>query len=366
MPDTSGSRHRVVFSLNQQTWDDAGRPDVVARLSALYDHDVVISDVPSDWTVPPEPDPTATARLVEVARTADALVVSHGSPLVDGGLLDQLPSVTFVGELEGDRFASRIDVAACAERGVRVVDTNNFCSYPVAEWALALTLMGLRNYGTLYRHAIVQHRLERPKEWIDGPGYANGELAGKTVGMLGFGHIARHLLKLLAPFQTRVLAYDPYVPPELGEVLGVTLTSLDRVLTVSDVVVCLVPITPRTEGMLGAHEFSLMKEGAVFVNVSRGKVVDTTALLARARSERIIACLDVTDPEPLPPDSPLLDVPSVILSPHIAGITDVGRARSLSLMLDELSRHFAGDETWYSILPRTLANRTGRPAPGES
>lgn len=357
---------RVVFSLNQRTWDDAGRPEVVERLRSLYDHEVVISDVPSGWTEPPKPDAAATDRLVEVARDADALVVSHGSPLVDGALLDQLPKVRFVGELEGDRFASRIDVAACSERGIPVVDTNNFCSYPVAEWALALTLMGLRNYGVLFRRAVIDRRSDRPPAWMSGPGYRNGELAEKTVGLLGFGHIGRHLRKLLAPFDARVYAYDPYVPRELGEALGVTLTTLDRVLSVSDVVVCLVPITPRTEGMLGAREFALMKEGAVFVNVSRGKVVDTAALLERAREEKVIACLDVSDPEPLPPDSPLRDVPSVILSPHIAGITDVGRARSLSLMLDELGRHFAGDETWYSILPHTLANRTGKPAAGES
>jgi phosphoglycerate dehydrogenase-like enzyme len=181
--------------------------------------------------------------------------------------------------------------------------------------------------------------------------------------MLGLGHIGRHLLKLLAPFNTGVYVYDPYVPPELGEILNVTLTSLDQVLALSDVVVCLVPITPRTEGMLGAREFSLMKDGAVFVNVSRGKIVDTNALVERARSGKLIACLDVTDPEPLPPESPLLKMPTVILSPHIASAVAGGLARSLSLMLDELARHFAGHETWFTIHSRTLANRTGRPAP---
>lgn len=359
MTEANG-RRRVVFAFNQQMWDDISTPELRARLDSQYDHSVAISDVPSGWTEAPPSDPVATAQLVKLAYNADALVVSHGAPLVDGRLLDQLPNVRFVGELEGDRFASRIDVEACSQRGIRVVDTNNFCSPPVAEWALALTLMGLRNYGSLFRRAVLEHRADRPDAWFDGVGYKQAELTGKTVGLVGFGHIGRHLMKLLAPFKAKVYAHDPYVPPELGDIYGVTFTSLNRLMSACDVVICLVPLTARTEGMLGREQVDLMKEGAVFVNVARGKVVDTEALVRRAQVGDLIVCLDVTEPEPLPSDSPLYDIPTVILSPHIAGVVAAGRPRSLSLMIDELGRHFAGDETWFSILPRTLANRYGR------
>ena len=363
MTDSREARPRVVFAFNGQMWDDVSTPDNLARLGTLFDYETAISDVPSGWTEPPKRAPEVTERLVGLARGASAIVVSHGSPLVDGELLARVPGVRFVGELEGDRFASRIDVEACVERGVRVVDTNNFCSPPVAEWALAMMLMGLRNYGFLFRRAVHEHRLDRPADWIDNVGYRNAELTGKTVGLIGFGHIGRHLMKLMAPFETKVYAYDPYVPPELGEVFGVTFTSLDQVMSRSDVVVCLVPLTPRTEGMVGSEQVDLMKDGAVFVNVARGKVVDNAALIRRARLGELIVCLDVNDPEPLHSDSPLFDIPTVILSPHIAGVVAAGRPRTLSLMIDELERHFAGHEPWFSILPRTLANRYGRPVP---
>lgn len=356
------ARPRVVFAFNQQMWDDIATHENRARLDSLFDYEVTISDVPSGWTTPPEEAPEQTDRLTHAARTAAALVVSHGSPLVDGELLDGMPGVRFVGELEGDRFASRIDVEACGERAVRVVDTNNFCSPPVAEWALALMLMGLRNYGSLFRRAVHEHRLDHPADWPANAGYRNAELAGKTVGLIGFGHIGRHLMKLMAPFGTTVFAYDPYVPPEFGEVFGVTFTSLDRVMSISDVVVCLVPLTPRTEGMVGRQQVDLMKNEVVFVNVARGKVVDNQALIRRAERGEIFLCLDVNDPEPLHEHSPLFDIPTTILSPHIAGVVAAGRPRTLSLMIDELERHFAGHEPWFSILPRTIANRAGRAA----
>src|SRR5262249_383516 len=160
----------------------------------------------------------------------------------------------FVGELEGDRFASRIDVEACLARGVRVVDTNNFASPPVAEWALALTLMGLRNYGAVFRRIVLDRATEHPPTWKSDPAYLNAELRGKTVGILGFGLIARSFIELLEPFETTIYVHDPYVPPEFAEIYRVTLTSLDNVLSLADVLVSTVPLTPRTEGMLGTRE----------------------------------------------------------------------------------------------------------------
>jgi len=125
------------------------------------------------------------------------------------------------------------------------------------------------------------------------------------------------------------------------------------------VVVNLVPLTPATDGMVGRREIDLLRRGAVFVNVGRGRTVDTAALTDRVRTGEVIACLDVTEPEPLPPASELIDLPTTILSPHIAGLVSAGHPRSLALMVDELTRHFAGHEPWFSILPRTVANRQG-------
>jgi phosphoglycerate dehydrogenase-like enzyme len=120
------------------------------------------------------------------------------------------------------------------------------------------------------------------------------------------------------------------------------------------VVFVLVPHTPATEGMLGATELGWLRPGAVLVNVSRGKVITSAALLDRLRAGDVIACLDVYDPEPLPLDSPLLDLDNVFLTPHIAGVTAESRRRFFSLMVDECLRHFGGYDPWSELTADTV------------
>jgi phosphoglycerate dehydrogenase-like enzyme len=354
-------RPRVVVACSGPTWERFRSDEELDRLAQLAELRVELVDVPSGWTEPPAPAPEAEARVVTAARGAVALLICHGAPLIRGELLDQVPTVRFVGELEGDRFASRIDLAACWSRGIRVVDTNNSMSYPVAEWALALILMGLRDYGSLWRKMVVDRALMGPGRPSSDFGFIHGELSGKTIGLIGFGHIGRRLVELLRPFHVQVFAHDPYVPIEVADASGVVLTSLDNALGLSDVVCCLVPLTPATRGLLGAEQIARLKPGSVFVNVSRGAVVDHDALLDRLRRGDIVACLDVFDPEPVPVSSPFRDLPNVLLSPHIASATAASSPRSLRLMIDELERYLAGHQTRFDLLPRTLENRRGFP-----
>src|SRR5262249_36009962 len=137
------------------------------------------------------------------------------------------------------------------------------------------------------------------------------------------------------------------------------------VMSRSDAVACLVPLTPATQGMIGRAQLDLLRPGSVFVNVSRGPVVDSQALIDRLRRGDVVAGLDVFDPEPIPCDSPIKDLPNVFLSPHMAGVTAACHPRNFQLAVDELARFFAGHETLYDVLPRTLANRRGEP-PGAS
>ena len=176
--------------------------------------------------------------------------------------------------------------------------------------------------------------------------------------MIGCGIIGRRLLELLMPFGCDIYIHDPYVPRELADIFDVTFTSLDQVME-QDVVVCLAPITPATKGMLGREQFARMADGSTFVNVSRGQIVDSAALIERLKGGRITACLDVFDPEPFPEDSPIRDLPNVFATPHTAAAAQDGRGRNLTIMVEELDRFFAGHETRYDLLPRTIANRTG-------
>ncbi|MEQ7006676.1 NAD(P)-dependent oxidoreductase [Actinopolymorpha sp. B17G11] len=328
-------------------------PADLARLEACAE--VRFADVTGHWstTDPPPNDPEAEQALAEFAADLDALVVCHGAPRVSDAVLSAAPRLRAVGDLEGDRFGARIDVAAATARDVAVIDTTHGSSYPVAEWALALAIIGLRDAARRFRTLMTDapHRkgdVARPRE-----------LTGRTVGLIGFGHIAWRLVELLAPFDVDLVAHDPYAPRELADALGMTYAPLDVVLAASEVVFCLAPLTPKTRGMLGARELDLLRPGCVFVNVSRGAIVDTAALVARLRRDDIVACLDVHDPEPIPVDAAVRGLPNVFLSPHIAGTTVESRTRFFQLMVHELERVFAGAEPRAMLTSRIVSVRNG-------
>jgi D-3-phosphoglycerate dehydrogenase len=335
--------------------------EAVARLDALAEWEWLASEGvctrPGVWGGPSE-DPADAERLIAGIGEVDALIVCHGSPLIDDAVLRAAPKLRLVGELEGDRFANRIDVGACAARGVRVVDTTHGSSLPVAEWALGLVLVGLRNAGAHFRRLIADDYYSPWRDHSD-PGWQMSELTGRRVGLIGLGHIGRRLVELLRPFSCDVWVADPYVPKEVALAAGVRLTSLDRVLADSDVTVCCAPLTPKTRRMIGAREIGLLRAGTVFVNVSRGAIVDPEALTARARQGDVRFALDVFDPEPIPADAEIRHLPNVFLSPHIASFSRECGPRFFSFMVDELARFFAGHETLYDITPRVLANRHG-------
>lgn len=353
----------VALAFNQTVFDEI-EEEHLARLRDIAEVRQGLFELPSSWDAPPPPDAASEDRLVELVRGAEALVVGHGAPRITAAVMERCPSLRLIGELEGDRFAQRIEVEAAWQRGIRTVDTTNGTSYSVSEWALALALIGLRSAGALFRQLILERRESFPPEYLEDRGYRSGELSGKTVGLIGCGIIGRRLLELLEPFGCTVYVHDPYVPRELADVYGFTSTGLDNVLTLAEVLFCLAPLTPATRGMLGARELGLMQDDAVLVNVARGAIVQTEALIAELRSGRIGACLDVFEPEPIPADSPVRDLPNVFITPHIAGVTLASRQRLFSLMVDELERFMAGHETRYDLSPRTIANRSGQAPPG--
>lgn len=345
---------RVGFACNADTYARMASPGAVAALEALGSLRHHPCDEPSAWEVAPPENPAAVNALVDFAADLDALLVCHGAPRLTGAVLDRLPNLRFIAEVEGDRFSQRIDVNAAAERGITVVDTTNGSSYPVSEWALAMAMIGLRNAGALYRRMIAGEAPFRTnQDRVDDFSW-NGELTGKSVGLIGCGYIGRRLLELLAPFHCDIYAFDPHVPRVLADIYDITLTSLDHVMG-CDVVISLVPLTPETQHMITARELDLLRPGAVFVNVSRGAVVDQQALIGRLQRGDIVASLDVFDPEPLEPDSPLRSMSNVFLTPHIAGVTAPCGPRFMTLAAEEIARKFAGHRTRHDLVPRAAA-----------
>ena len=353
---------RVGLACNAHIRQRSAKPELLAELEEFATFTWQEFNESSDWYTPPISTPETVATFTEFASGVDALIVNHGAPRVTAEVLDGAPNLRLVGELEGDRFAQRIDVEACIERGVKAVDTTHASSLPVSEWALAMMLMGLKNVGAHYRHLVDGDAWGLPEQRQSDPAFKMmGDLTGRSVGLIGGGNIARRLIELLVPFRCEILVHDPYLPREVAAALEFTMTTLDNVLSVPDVVVCLVPHTPATEGMLGQREFDLIRPGAVFVNVSRGQVMQTDALINRLQRNDIYACLDVFNPEPVPLDTPVRTMWNAFLTPHIASATDGSGITFFSEMVDELRRFHAGHDTKHDLMPRTLANRTGAP-----
>ena len=327
--------------------------DAWAALNAGGQAAYLETDAPSSWDEAPPPDPDLIDRVVAFAANMRILVIGPGAPRFDAALLARLPGLEFLGELEGDRFAQRVDLDYARARGIRVVDTTNGSSYPVSEWALCLLMIGLRGASDLYRRMIAGEVLER--DWLqDHVSFRNGELTGKRIGIIGCGHIGRRLIQLLAPFHTENLVYDPYIAPVLAEVLDLHLVGLNDLFARCDAVICTLPLTPETDGLIGAAQFDLMPRDAVFVNVSRGRVVDTAALVARLERGDLWAGLDVLEPEsPIPVDHPVRHLPNVFVTPHIAGVTAACGPRFVTLMADEIRRFNAGEATRTDLVSRS-------------
>jgi phosphoglycerate dehydrogenase-like enzyme len=204
-----------------------------------------------------------------------------------------------------------IDVPVATELGVCVATTPGANEATVADHALAMMLAVLRR--------VPEHDAGvRRGEWNRTGAHTPRLLHGATVGIVGFGHIGRLVAERLAGFGTTVLAHDPAV----STAVGVRLVGLDELLRTSDVVTVHVPLVPATRQLIGAAQLAMMRPGAVLVNTARGPVVDEAALLAALGSGTIGgAALDVFDVEPPPSASPLFDLPNVILSPHIGGLS---------------------------------------------
>ena len=170
------------------------------------------------------------------------------------------------------------------------------------------------------------------------------ELRHKTMLIIGLGGIGSQVAQRAAAFGMRVLGVDPKDIPLSRDVEEVVVPDqLHRVLPEADVVVSCVPHTPASEGMLGPAEFAAMKEGVYVVNVSRGKVIQTGALLAALRSGKVRAAgLDVTDPEPLPAGHPLWKMDNVIITPHVATRSDRSGERLANLIRDNIERFVTG------------------------
>jgi len=241
---------------------------------------------------------------------ADALIV-RSAVFVDGKTLDAAKKLRVIGR--AGVGVDNIDVEAATKRGIAVMNTPGANAVAVAEHTLALML-------AMARHLPKADSTTRAGKW-EKKSLQGAELRGKTLGIVGLGRIGVEVAKRAKAFGMKVVAHDPFVSTVLVRELGLALAPLDEIYQEADYLTLHVGLTPQTQGMINAATLAKMKKGARLVNCARGELVDEAALAAALKSGHIAgAALDVFAEEP-PKSSPLLALPNVIATPHIAGST---------------------------------------------
>lgn len=272
----------------------------------------------------PEAVPTPP-EIVAAARDAELIAV-HFAP-VPAAVLEAAPKLVAV--VVARAGVENVNVAEASRRGVAVANVLGRNAAAVAEHTLALLLAEVRDVA---RADAGIKAGGWPKEF-PGPAW---ELAGRTVGMVGFGHVGRQLARRLAGFGVRLLVFDPYVDGDTIDAHGgEKVADLDRVFREGDAVTLHARLTAETRRFIGREQFALMKPAAYFVNTARSRMVDHDALYEALARRRIAgAALDVHDDEPLPPDSPWRRLDNLTLTAHVAGATEEAREKSVRLVAE--------------------------------
>jgi len=319
----------VMLAMNESSRELVLVPPVRARLDQVAD---VLRAGPGSAFLD---DPAIRGALAGV----DVLLTGWGCPAITPEVLDAAPRLRAIIHSAGS-VKGFIDPAAF-DRGILVSSAVVANALPVAEYTVAtIVLSGKRAFrlGAEYR---LSRRKPNPKSV---PGNY-----GTTVGLLGASRIGRMVADRLRAFDLEVLISDPYLSEAEAAELGAELVDLDSLFSRSDILSVHAPLLPETVGMINARLLGLLRDGSVLINTARGKIIDAEALERECVSGRIDAVLDVTDPEPLLPESKLLDLPNVFITPHLAGAVGNEIARLGELAVGEVERFAAGAPLLHAI-----------------
>ncbi len=279
--------------------------------------------------------------------SASAVGVVASTLVYDEHALDRMPRVEVIART--GIGVERVDIDVATRRGVAVCNTPDAPTVSTAEHTIALMLSVCKNLSdSANRLRSGEPDLYSSHEAI--------ELDGETLGLVGFGRIARRVARASAALGMRVVAFDPYAPSE--EVTVERAESLNALLGRSDVVSIHVPLTKESRRMFDAKAFGEMKPGSIFINTARGGLVDQLALLeALDRGTLRAAGLDVTDPDPLPPAHPLLNRSDVLVTPHVGSATHKGKRRIFSTAIRQVMQVLAGQAPDHLVNPEVWDRR---------
>lgn len=280
-----------------------------------------------------ETQPTGCEEVIAATRDADGIINQNSQISAEVVYaLDKCKVIVAYG-IGTDKIA----IDAATRRGIHVCNVPNYCVDEVATHAIALILAFERNVMGSMRRLVSGH-YDHPT-----PGSIR-RLAGRTLGLLGFGRIGRRVAELARPFGLRLIVHDPFVKIEDLHTLDAKSVDFDTVLSASHYLSIHAPLNAETRGLIGASNLSKLRRDAVLINVSRGKIVQESALVDALQAGRLRgAALDVFETEPLSADSPLLRLPNVVLTPHTAWYSDESQQQLKFEAADEVRRVLCGE-----------------------
>ncbi len=289
--------------------------------------------------------PPSREELLEAVKDIDALYCTLNER-VDRELMDSAPKLRVVGTISVG--VDHIDIDYATKKGIYVVHTPGVLTDTTADFAWALLM-------ATARRVVEADRMIRRGGW-DIPWaptmFLGHDVHGKTLGIIGLGRIGSAVAKRAKGFDMKVLYYDIIRRKDLEEKLGIVFAEMDEILRRADFVSIHVPLTPKTRGLIGERELKLMKPTAVLINTSRGPVVKEEALVKALKEGWIAAAgLDVFEKEPLPKDSPLLELENIVLTPHIASASHDTRGRMAEYAAEGIVKVLKGVE------PENLYNK---------
>jgi len=278
------------------------------------------------------------------AERIDA-IYTYGHPPVDAALLDRHPTLRVISNFGVG--VDHIDVRAATVRGIPVGNTPGVLDGATADLAFALLLAAGRRVVEGDRHARGPNFIHYDPSFMLGR-----EVHSATLGIFGMGRIGRQVAARARGFGMTILYHNRTRSDEAEVALGASFATKDELLANSDYIILTVPLTSETRGLISRRELTKMKPTATLVNVARGPVIDQDALAAALAERRIhAAALDVTDPEPLPRDHPLLRLENVIITPHLGSATEETRRKMAENSIENLFAGLEGGELPFRVNP---------------
>lgn len=277
-------------------------------------------------------------ELKDAVKDAD-VIITHHTP-INASLISS-SSASYLGVCRAG--VENVDVKAAAAKGIKVLRTMGRNAEAVSDYTVALILAQLRNVAK-------GHQALMGGEWRKK--YANsafmGDMAGKTVGLIGFGYIGKLVARKLSGFGVKLIAYDPFVNADVLKVQNVEPVTLEKLCREADFISLHARLSKETEGLVGEKEIAVMKPTAYLINTARAGLISESALVKALEENRLGgAALDVFWTEPLPEDHPLLKLDNVTLTPHLAGSTNDTFKGTPYLLLRELKKTMeTGDSNW--------------------